>query len=262
MSAFTYSIYKLLSLFLFPLGLALSAMAAAGIVFRFGLRRLAVGLLVGAWSWLWLCSTPVVSDALRGGLEAQFPFRPAADYPKADVIVVLGGGLEGAAFEGRAIPDLNGAADREWFAAQLYHAGKAPLLLLSAGQSPGRHTEPGATGMATFLRALGVPSEALVLEPLARNTLENARFVEQQLAVMGATHVLLVTSAYHMPRALRLFAGSKARITPVATDHEVISVDFDLQRLLPSAAALSRSTDAIKEYLGIWAMGLQQRLQR
>ncbi len=73
MSAFTYSIYKLLSLFVFPLGLALSAMAGAGIVFRFGWRRLAVGLLVGAWSWLWLCSTPAVSDGLRGGLEAQFP---------------------------------------------------------------------------------------------------------------------------------------------------------------------------------------------
>ena len=214
-----------------------------------------------ATGWLWFWSTPIVSDVLRGSLEAQFPFRPAAQYPNADVIVVLGGGGEGATLENRPVPNLGEAADREWFAAQLYHAGKAPLLLLSAGQSPGRYTEPGAKGMATFLEALGVPGDALLLETVARNTLENARFVEQQLATKGADHILLVTSAYHMPRALRLFEGTQMRITPAATDHEVIRVDFDLQRFLPSAGALSGSTNAIEEYLGIWTIGLQKYLQ-
>ncbi len=261
MSAFAYSLYKLLSLFVFPLGTALSALVGAIIAFRVGWRRTAQVLVAGAAGWLWFWSMPVVSDALRASLEAQFPFRPAADFPQADVIVVLGGGVQGAALEGRAMPHLGGGADREWFAAQLYHAGRAPVLLLSAGQVPGQHIEPGAEGMATFLRALGVPGDALILETLARNTLENARFIEQQLAARGAKRILLVTSGYHMPRALRIFESSQLHIIPAATDHGVIRVNFDLQQVLPSVGALSGSTDAIKEYLGIWTLGLQRRLQ-
>jgi uncharacterized SAM-binding protein YcdF (DUF218 family) len=261
MNGFTYFAYKLASLFILPLGCALVSMLVAGVLVIRGRRRMACALMVLAGSWLWFWSVPVVSDAIRGSLEAQFPFRAAADFPKADAIVLLGGGVAGAAFEGRNAPDLLAGADREWFAAQLYRAGKAPVVIVSAGQTPGQRTEPDAQGSATFLRALGVPASALVLETLSRNTLENARFVEQKLVAMGARHVLLVTSAYHMPRSVRLFAGSQASITPAASDHEVITADFTVLRLMPTANALNRSTDAIKEYLGIWGMGLQQWLQ-
>jgi len=208
--------------------------------------------MIMAWGWLWLWSMPLVSDAIRGSLEARHPFRLAVEYPQADVIVILGGGVEGAAQGGRAMPHLVAGADREWFGAQLYHARKAPYLLVSAGPSPGRHTESGADGMAIFLQALGVPKEALWLEPLARNTKENALLVQQILADMGAKHILLVTSAYHMPRALRMFSGSLLDITPAPTDHGVVKADFDLLRLFPQSGSLSQSTDAIREYLGIW----------
>lgn len=261
MGAFVYSTLRLLSLLLLPLASALAAVVAAAVAARFRRRRLATILAVSALAWLWLWSTPVVADSLRHRLEAQHPFRPATAYPTADLIVVLGGGVEAPALRGRTAPDLGGAADREWFAAQLFHAGKAPRILVSAGRAPGRHTHPGAVGMVTFLRALGVPANALIAESSARNTLDNARLVDAQLAATGASHILLVTSAGHMPRALRLFRGSKARITPAATDHEVIDVDFSAQRLIPSAHALCRSTDTIEEYLGIWAAGLQRRLQ-
>lgn len=261
MNTFTYFAYKLLSLLVLPLACSLISMLAAGVLAFWGRRRMACVLMVLAGSWLWFWSTPVVSDAVRGSLEAQFPFRSAADFPEADAIVLLGGGVAGTAFEGRNVPDLLAGADREWFAAQLYHARKAPVVIVSAGQTPGQRTEPDAQGSEVFLRALGVPANALVLETLSRNTLENARFVEQKLVAMKARHILLVTSAYHMPRSVRWFAGSQARITPAASDQEVIPTDFTLLRLIPSAGALSRSTDAIKEYLGIWGMGLQQWLQ-
>jgi uncharacterized SAM-binding protein YcdF (DUF218 family) len=260
MNTFIYFTYKLFSLFVFPLGSALLFMLVAGVLVFFGRRRVACTLVIVAFGWLWFWSMPLVSDSIRGSLEAQFPFRSAADFPKADAIVLLGGGVAGAAYHGRTVPDLLAGADREWFAAQLYQAHKASVLIVSAGQTPGQRTEADAKGSASFLMALGVPDSALMLETQSRNTLENARFVEPLLVAIGAKHILLVTSAYHMPRALRLFAGSRARVTPAATDHEVISTDFTVLSLLPSANALSRSTDAIKEYLGIWGMGLQQKL--
>ena len=261
MSAFGYSAYKLLSLFAFPLGFALLALVGCIVALLVKRRRTALVLLVGATCWLWFWSMPVVSNALRASLETPFPFRPATDFPNAEVIVVLGGGVQGTALGSRAMPHLGKGADREWFAADLYHAGKAPLLLLTSGQVMGEEIGPGADGMATFLRALGVPGGAIILEPLARNTLENGRFVQKQLAARGVERILLVTSAYHMRRALRVFERTKLHIVPAPTDHAVIRADFDIQQFLPGVGGLSDSTDAIKEYLGIWTLELQQRLQ-
>ena len=91
MSAFVYSTYKLLSLLVFPLSMSLSVLAAAGVLFQFCRRRTALALAVGAAAWLWFWSMPLVSDSMRGSLEAQYPFQAATNYPQADVIVVLGG---------------------------------------------------------------------------------------------------------------------------------------------------------------------------
>jgi len=256
-----YAAYKAASLAVLPLGVSLLGLVATGLLLHRGRRRAALSWLVVVVTWLWIWSTPVVADALQRGLESQHPFRPAADLPAADAIVVFGGGVSGAPLAVPGLPGLNRGADREWFAAQLYLAGKAPRVIVSAAAEPGSRRQPGAQGMAEFLVALGVPREAIVLEPQARNTVENARFTEERLAALGARRVLLVTSGYHMPRALRALArvSTGRTISPAATSPEAIAVDGSAGRWLPSAAALARSTEAFKEHLGTWALGLQAR---
>jgi len=238
-----------------PLGAAAALLVLALLAWLLGLRRSGAGLLACGLGWLLLWSSPVVSDAVRLGLERQHPMVLAASLPEAAVIVVLGGGLDPGPPEW-LYPNLNSAADRYWHAARLYHAGRAPQLLVSGGRMPwmdGVRSE--AEMIRGFLHDLGVPAEAIVLESRSASTRENALYSAAWLAehAPGET-VLLVTSALHMPRALASFERLGIPAIAAATDFEIMprGAPRTLLDVLPSATALSGSSRAIKEWLGLW----------
>jgi len=89
--------------------------------------------------------------------------------------VMLGGGIEPARRGRSALPDLRNAADRVWHAARLYHAGKAPLLVLSGGSDTGTYATSEAMAMQQLLLQMGVPEAAMLLEEASRNTQQNAQ---------------------------------------------------------------------------------------
>ena len=100
------------------------------------------------------------------------------------------------------------------------------------------------------LVAWGIAPERVIVEPRARNTRENAVYCAEILRARAAVRVLVVTSAFHIPRTLATFRA-------VDMDVDVLPVDFrappaggrDLQ-LLPRAGALAASTRALHEVLG------------
>jgi uncharacterized SAM-binding protein YcdF (DUF218 family) len=246
---------KLLTQLAMPLGAAAVLLLLALLAGLLGRRRIGAGLLGCGLAWLLLWSTPVISDAVRLGLERQYPMVPAEALPEAAVIVVLGGGLDPGP-PTSLYPNLNSAADRYWHAARLYHAGRAPRVLISGGRMPWM---PGVRGEAemvgVFLRDLGVPAEAIVLESRSASTRENALYSAAWLAEHAPDGaVLLVTSALHMPRALATFERAGIKATPAATDFEIMprSASRTPLDVLPSAAALEASSRAIKEWLGLW----------
>ena len=121
--------------------------------------------------------------------------------------------------------------------------------------------------MADILTAIGIPREAIWIEPASRNTHENAIETEALLERHGITNIILVTSALHMPRAYRIFAKTDLDVTPVPADYLVTRQDWEhytqpdlvvqLVNLLPSVENLHWTTSAIKEYVGIWIYGLR-----
>ena len=241
---------KLIPLFIYPLGFALvlSILATGILGISAGLARL---FLFVAVIVLWGASTPLFSDYLCLRLEGQYPPVAVEATPTAGVIVVLGGGVTGPA-PPRISVDLSDGADRVLHGARLYRAGKAPLVLVSGGVIPwlGLAT-PEAVSMQALLEEWGVPGASIISEGASRNTYENAVFSKQLLAERGLQQVLLVTSALHMPRALATFRSAGIDAVPAATDYTVIYRDWrTLIDFLPDARALSRTTDAIKEYIG------------
>jgi uncharacterized SAM-binding protein YcdF (DUF218 family) len=216
-----------------------AAVAAAALGFA------AAGVLV-----LWIASTPLFADWLRGTLEHRFPPTEVSDVPNGDAIVTLGGSV-GAPRPPRVYPDLNGAADRVWHAARLYQAGKAPFIIASGGTLPwmdGRFRE--ASAMETLLTSWDVPTDSILKESSSANTYENATNTAEIVETHEFDRVLLVTSALHMRRALATFRSAGVNAVPVATDFQVVESDMTLLRLLPSAGALGGSTAAIREYVG------------
>ena len=194
---------KLLIALISPLGTALVLGVLALLLARGAYRRWAMRLGVLALLWLWVWSTPIARYALLGAVEAGYPPVQVQALPQAQAIVVLGGGVTPPERAGE-LPDLTAAADRVWHGARLFHAGKAPLLVLSGGSNPAVSASSEAEAMRLLLSDLGVPADALVLEARSRNTRDNARYTAELLRPRGVSHILLVSSALHMRRAAGL----------------------------------------------------------
>ena len=243
-----------------PLTLCLLLVPLGLLLLRLGWRRSGRCLIGFGLTWLLLWSLPGPSFWLCANLEHQHAQHDAAEYPISPAIVVLGGGIQPAQPGWRAEPNLASAADRVWFAARLYHAGRAPRVLLSGGTPQGPEgIASEARSMALFITDLGVPNDALLLEVDSRNTRENARYSARLLRQQGIGQILLVTSALHMQRAAALFRAEGLHVIEAATDFEAAPPTGPWpMRWLPDAQALDASSRALKEYLGILADRLQK----
>ena len=114
-------------------------------------------------------------------LEREWTAVKAEDAPKADAIVLLGGGMGSNTNvypNAEMYSEMWNGADRVWHAARLWKAGKAPIVI-PTGCGEKECSVP-------LLRNLGVPDAAIRVEDKARNTEENARFVERMLKMSHA----------------------------------------------------------------------------
>lgn len=250
---------KFLPLLVYPLGLGSILVAAA--LFLRKRRRLQTGLLVAALLVLFIGSNRWVSYILARSLEWQY--LPPDPIPSAEVIVILGGGTESAQFP-RSEVEVNSAGDRVLHAARLYRQGKAPTILVSGGNITwlGGRTMTPAQEMADLLELMGVPESAIWLQPASQNTQEDAEYSARMIKEKGIQRVLLVTSAMHMPRSVILFRNMGIEVIPATTDFTVTQAGWDnlfsfepqafLVNLLPNSSSLGLTTNALKEYLGMF----------
>ena len=161
-----------------------------------------------------------------------------ASLPSAEAIVVLGGGVSVHEECGRV--ELCSAADRVWTGARLYRLGKAPQVIVSEGP---------VSGVGAFLHDLGVGDEAVLNLAGARNTEEEAALIAER----GIRRILLVTSAWHMPRARMLFERRGLEVIPAPTDYEMTAVSeakVTFMDFFPTADGLRWNAYAVKEWVG------------
>lgn len=191
----------------------------------------------------------------------EWRYLPLTEVPDGEVIVVLGGGTNSANYP-RQLVEVNGAGDRILYAYWLYQHGAATHILLSGGNIDWLNADnQPAEDMATLLEMLGVPRESLWLEKDSLNTYENAHLSHSILESKNIHRLILVTSAIHMPRSVRLFEKQGFEILPAPTDFTVTETNWEalahprletiLVNLIPSDENLSLTTNALKEYLGI-----------
>lgn len=243
---------KVLPLLVYPLNVSLGLAVLALVMAAARRRRAAAWAGVCAVTILWVASTPLTAAYLVTQLERRHPPVAADALPRSDAIVLLGGGL-GLPLPPRVHADLNESADRVLYAARLFRAGVAPRVIVSGGNvfpQPGVHAESHYT--AQLLNEWGVPNEAILTETSSRNTYENALRTRQILKRNHLKRVVLVTSGFHMPRALAVFRSAGVEASPAVSD--VIVVQYEapgILRFVPSAGALETTTLACKEYLGL-----------
>lgn len=234
-----------------PLSLAIALIVVGTALFWRRRRTAATACIAIGVGGLYLLATPAVSDLLVQSLERGYEPKPAAEYRKADAIVILGGGILPPVPPQQA-SNLTDAADRIPAGARLYHADKAPLVITTGARPYGDIGPSAAEAAAEMLRDLGVPAEAVVAPGTSTSTYEDALAVRALGARKDLDSVLLVTSAMHIPRAVAAFEAAGINAHPAPTDYLSVDVpDRDTWRWLPDAGAFDRANKAWHEYAAL-----------
>jgi len=192
-----------------------------------------------------------IGEVLLRPLEAEFPPRAALTH--IDGIVVLGGVEDQRTTAAWGDPQLNEAAERLTAAAALAIAHPEARLLFSGGSGRLRNTvlgQPEIPSVAVdFFVSLGIAPARITWEDQSRNTTENARFSYEVAAPASGETWVLVTSAFHMRRALASFhAAGWSGIVPHPVDYRTGSFSDGIGWKL--AGNLEVLNIAIKEWVG------------
>jgi uncharacterized SAM-binding protein YcdF (DUF218 family)/glycosyltransferase involved in cell wall biosynthesis len=170
---------------------------------------------------------------------AADPLKRSGPPEAADAIVVFAGGVGESGKAG------GGAQERLKQAVDLYQAGYAPVMVFSSGYVYSYHE---AEVMRATAIDQGVPASVIVLEQRATNTYQNVRFVDDILREHRWKKVLLVSSPYHMRRALLVWQKQAPGVTVVPTPAPV-SEFYQHTR----GASLDQVRAILQEYLAIAA---------
>jgi uncharacterized SAM-binding protein YcdF (DUF218 family) len=233
----------LLSLILLGLLLAL--------VPRFRKRGIGLSLIV-TLATLALGLLPIATYILVP-LEERFPvFRD--DGRPVDGIILLGGAVEASDSAARGTLVANESAERVLDTIQLAHRYPGARLLISGGG--GTVFGDGAAEapiIADFLKSLGIDPARILVEDRSRTTHENAAFSRGLLEPRSGERWLLVTSAWHMPRAVGVFTQAGFPVTPYPVDFRTRGAGNNHRPFAFVSDGLRRLDIGAKEWAGLVA---------
>ena len=243
---------KLLVIPLYPLGLAL-CIIGTGLILLYRNIRGGKTVVLSGLIFLYAISTPFVSRLFLRPLEA--PFEKQRDLPQdCSAIVVLGGSGK-PMYSRNENPEINEAGDRLLHAARLFKNGYAPKVVTTGGFGVGGFHQQVTEGEhnAIVLREMGVADSVIVVETKSLTTADHGPYMAALFdSLCLQRRIILVTSAAHMYRSIRVFKRSRFTVFPSATDFQSRKqVVNGVKDLFPSAGALFDVTSAVHEYYGI-----------
>ena len=209
-------------------------------------RRLVLLAIVA----LWVSSMPITGKFLIAQLEKGSSLQKVEAMPDADAIIVLSGIL--TAVEGEdGLQNEWLDPDRYFAGLALYKAGKAPNLIFTRGQLPWtENIEPEGEYLKRKAIEDGIPASQILLTDIAQNTEDEAIATRALMKDKPDAKIILVTSAFHMPRALDVFITQGLDVTPYAVDFKARVEKTTFMLYLPNAGALAQTSLFVREMLG------------
>lgn len=222
-------------------------------------RRLATGLLATSVALVAVCGLSPLGDALMLPLSERFP--PWQQRGNAPVgIVVLGGAISPGVSAARDSVELNAAAERMTAVAELARRFPQARIVFTGGGSNLFGTGAGEAKFAGQLfESFGIASSRVLLEYRSRTTGENAIFTRDLVKPAAGETWLLVTSAYHMPRAIAVFRRAGFPVEAYPVDFRTRGWEVALTPFNAVSAGLARTDTAMHEWLGLIAYRLSGR---
>jgi uncharacterized SAM-binding protein YcdF (DUF218 family) len=218
------------------------------IVILIGLIRNKKKLVYIAIGVLYILSTPIFSNNFFKLVEGSEYRKPISAMDSADAIVVLSGMLEINEVGDSTYVEW-GDPDRFFGGLALFKAGKAQKLVFTGGKMPwdkAKKTEGEV--LKEYAISNGISAEQILITNDVENTADEAVAVKELIG--PSKKIILVTSAYHMYRAQRLFEKQGFKVIPYNMDfkasrnNEIVIMDF-----LPDAEDLKQTETGIKEII-------------
>lgn len=235
-------LHKILPLFILPIMLFI-------IVILIGLIKNKKKLIYIAVGVLYIISTPIFSNNFFKLVEGTEYRKPISTIDSADAIVVLSGILEINEVGDSTYVEW-GDPDRFFGGIALFKAGKAQKLVFTGGKMPwDKVKKTEGEVLKEYSISNGIPSDKILVTKDVENTADEAMAVNELIS--PSRKIILVTSAYHMYRAKRLFEGEGFNVIPYKMDYKVsrnnkiVVMDF-----LPAAVSLKLTEMGIRELTG------------
>jgi len=202
---------------------------------------------------LWLLSSSPVSNMLTSSLEHQYPaYSFNQTLPNDTAIILLGNGVQEQAPDYQFRDTLSRfGMMRTIYAAQI--AKQTGLPIYATGGTPlSKRVTSESSVMKHWLISFGIDATRIHEENQANTTWENALFTKTLLENKNISNVILVTSAWHMPRAVWCFEQQGLHVIPAPTDYLTDQAAYDIRSFLPHWDRLADSGHALHEYLGLF----------
>ena len=232
---------KVLPIFISPLGI-ISAFIILGIISRKMVYPF-IGLVL-----LWLFSLPIISSSLIGFLENNYTKESSFNIPEHRTAVVLGGMVVTLKHGNQIHYEFSGAVDRILAGIDLIKSGKAKNLILTRGHLPWSKGEPEGVFLSKFAQSYGIKPENIILTRTVQNTDDEAKAISELIPIKE--QIILVTSAFHMPRAQAVFENQGIQTTPFPVDFLKGAKKLDLLDFLPQSNAFKDSSLFFREMIG------------
>ena len=255
MTSMTFVLSKLVWTLLSPASVLLFAVVGAAVLQRFA-PRLSRWLLAGSALFLLALSFTPVGRWSLSVLEDRFPHRePAAPV---DGIIVLGGALSLDASAELGRPVLGPSGERLTALIELARAWPRARLVFSGGSGSVLHPDSReADYVRAFAASMGLDPSRVALDRDSRNTWENALYSKRMIQPRETERWVLITSAWHMPRAVGCFRAAGWNVIPYPVDyHSVPRGDWPVFELLEQ---LNLFSIAAREWVGLVAYRVLHR---
>ena len=234
-------LHKILPLIFSPLMLVIG-LIVLGIIFN--LRKFSlVGIIV-----LILSSLPIISNKFIAYLEKDYQPIEIADVENVDAIVVLSGMIRVIGDEENLKYEFTDSVDRFFAGLDLFNNNKSPILILTRGKMPWSLGIAEGEYLKELFIKYGVSEENIILTDAVQNTDQEAKAIKKILT--EDAKIILVTSAFHMPRAEKVFKAANINLIPFPVDFQNSKSKTTMMDFIPSAESLFDTSHFVREMIG------------
>ena len=194
-------------------------------------------------------SMPIISGKLIAYLESDYELIKPSKVESADAVVVLSGMVKTIQTKNGLDYEWGEAADRIFAGIALFNSNKAPVLILTGGKVPWSVGVPEGEYLRDVAIDLGVPKKNILLTENVENTDQEAKAIKKLIS-LDNPKVILVTSAFHMPRAQLVFKAAGINIIPFPVDFIIGAQKLTFMDFIPSASSFAATSFFVREMIG------------